>query len=137
MGWAVLSYETGSIQGEHHRQILQADIMEYLIVSPLQKTRIDRHDREYPFRGQSGGKGHAVLLRDAYVEKAFRKFLRKDAQACSFTHSCRNGDNLRIFPCHFYQGIAENLCVGRRRRRLSRRCRASRFRRKRRNAVKL
>ena len=42
---AVGPNQSGSIQGEQYIQILQGDIMDQLIVSALQKSRINRHDR--------------------------------------------------------------------------------------------
>ena len=39
-------------------QILQSNVMDQLIVCPLQKTGVDRNHRLAPLTGNSGGKGH-------------------------------------------------------------------------------
>ena len=55
---------------EHHRQVLQRDVVDQLVVGTLQERRIDGDDRLHAFAGQARGEGDRVLLRDADVEVA-------------------------------------------------------------------
>ena len=68
-----LADHAAPVDGEDHRQILQADVVDDLIVGPLQEGRIDGHHRPEALGGQSGGKGHRVLLGDAHIEEAVRE----------------------------------------------------------------
>jgi hypothetical protein len=73
MGGAVGTHEAGTVQREHHRQVLQRHIVDQLVVAALQEGAVDGHHRLEPFAGQAGGKGHGVLLGDADVVVALRE----------------------------------------------------------------
>ena len=45
MGFSVTSHQSGPVQCEDYRQILNADIVKYLVKSPLQEGRINRYHR--------------------------------------------------------------------------------------------
>ncbi len=77
MGGAVGTDLTGPVDGKGHVQILQRDVVQQLIVGPLQKGRIDGDDRLHAVAGDPGGQGHGVLLGDADVEVAFGIVLRE------------------------------------------------------------
>ena len=68
----VVSGKPGAVDGEGHRQALQADIMNDLVVGALQKGRIDADDRTHPCGGKPGGEGDGMLLGDPDVEEAVR-----------------------------------------------------------------
>ena len=45
MGHSVLSHESRTIHGKNHMEILNANIMQNLVISSLQKGGINRHHR--------------------------------------------------------------------------------------------
>ena len=70
---AVLPHEAGSVQGEDHRKVLETDVVDDLVVSPLEKSGIDGHDRLQSARGETRGERHPVLFGDPHVEEPLRK----------------------------------------------------------------
>src|SRR5699024_1872419 len=60
------------IQTERHREILDADVMDDLIVGTLCKGGVDGHEGTESLRGESGRESHGMLFADAYVREAGR-----------------------------------------------------------------
>ncbi len=77
MGLTVAAYNACPVNSEDHMLILQADIMQHLVISPLQKRRIDRKYRYESFHGQSCRKCNRMLLRNPYIKKSIRKLIVK------------------------------------------------------------
>ena len=116
MGWPISADQTGTVNGEAHRQILHRNIMHHLIISALQKGRVNRGKRFEAFAGQTGGEGYRMLLSDADIKTAFRIFLRKFIQPRTRRHGSGNGDNL-IVTCRFiHQRLGKYAGITRRRR---------------------
>ncbi len=92
MGGAVGTDQTGAVDGEHDRQVLQGDIVDPLVVGALQEGRVDRHDRLQAFAGESRGEGDGVLLGDADVEIACGEFLGEARQAGTLAHGRGDAD---------------------------------------------
>ena len=57
MGLAVGAHQPGAIDGQHDIEVLDGDIVNELIVGPLQKSGIDGHHRLESRRRQTGGEG--------------------------------------------------------------------------------
>ena len=89
MGRAVGADQPGAIHGEAHRQALDGDIVDDLVVASLQEGRIDRAERLHAVGGEAGGEGDSVLLGDADVEDAFREALGRKGRARCPTASPR------------------------------------------------
>ena len=98
---AICAHQAAAIDGEHHRQVLDRDVMDQLVVRALQEGRVDRHHRLHAFAGQAGGERHGVLLGDADVEVALREMLREAHQAGAFAHRRRDPDQALVQrrPC--------------------------------------
>ena len=75
MGRAVRPHEAAAVQREQHRQVLQRDVMDQLIVSTLQEGGVDRDDRPHALAREACAERDAVLLGDADVEVAVREAL--------------------------------------------------------------
>ena len=73
---AVGTDQSGAINGEYDRQVLQHYIVYELIVRALQKSRVNGDDRLHALARQSRRESHAVLFGDADVEIALRELLR-------------------------------------------------------------
>ena len=56
MSRAVAADEARAIDRERHRQILQRDVVDQLIVRALQERRIDRDDRPQAFARHAGAR---------------------------------------------------------------------------------
>ena len=72
---AVGADETGAIHREAHRQALDRDVMDDLVVGALQEGRIDHRERLVALRREARAERHAMLLGDADVEGALGEFL--------------------------------------------------------------
>ena len=77
MRGAICPHQTGAINRETHRQILDRHIMHDLIISALQKGRIHRAKRPHAASRQSSGKSHPMLFCNAHIKTARRVTLRK------------------------------------------------------------
>ena len=74
---AVAAHQAAAVEREQHRQVLDRDVVDQLVVAALQERRIDRHHRLHALAGEPGGEGHGVLLGDADVEVALREVARR------------------------------------------------------------
>ena len=73
--------QAAAIKREHHRQILNADVVNQLVISALQESRVDRDHRFHAVASKAGGKRHRVLFGDADIEVAIRIFPLEPHQA--------------------------------------------------------
>ena len=96
MGRAIGTDQPRAVHGKTHRQTLDGDVMHHLVVGALQKGRVDRGERLETFGRKACGEGDAVLLGDAHVEAALRKFLGKEIKAGPRRHRGGNGDDLVV-----------------------------------------
>ncbi len=62
VGGSVFAHEASPVETENDVEVLQGDVMDHLVVSPLHKGGIDVAEGNHPLRGQSGGKSHRMLL---------------------------------------------------------------------------
>ena len=113
MRGTVAAHEARPVEREHDRKVLDADVVDELIVAALQKCRVDREHGLQPLAGQPRGESDRVLLRDAHVEIPVGKFLREAHQPRALPHRGGDCDETRIEPRHVAQPLAEHLRVGR------------------------
>ena len=113
MGRTVITRKTPSIHTKNHWQILQTDVVDDLIIRPLQEGRIDRTERLKPFGCHPCGKEHRMLFRDTHIEVSIQMFRLKPVQPRSVGHRPRDRHNPRIVICHLGKMIRKNLTVGR------------------------
>jgi hypothetical protein len=64
--------ESAAVEREHHGKVLQRDVVDELVVRPLQEGRVDRDDRLHAVHREARGERDRVLLGDADVEVAIR-----------------------------------------------------------------
>ena len=84
--FTVFPHHTGPVQGKKDRQLLQADIMNNLVIGPLQKSRINGYNRPIAGAGQAGGKGNGVLLGYTNIKKTLRELPGKKVQSRARRH---------------------------------------------------
>jgi len=114
MGGPVVAHKSAPVEAEDHMEILQAHVMDDLIVGPLQEGGVDGHYGDQPFHRQTGGEGDAVLFRDTDVEKAVGIGPGEFIQAGAVTHGGSDGHDAGVFPAEADQGLAEHPGVGNR-----------------------
>ena len=113
MSLTVTSYQPRTVNGKYHRQILNTDIMEYLVICSLQERRIDSKDRAHASCCQSCCKSYRMFFRNSHIKKALRVDVFKTFQTRSIRHSRRNCHNLLISLSQFYHtGRKYILIVG-------------------------
>ena len=106
--------QASTINGEAYGQVLDRYIMYDLIIATLQKGGIDRAKRLKAFAGKTGSESHRMLLSNADIECALRKYFAKKIKPGARWHG--GGD------CHYSvvvtgfldQAGAENLGIARR-----------------------
>ena len=113
MGGTVLADQTGPVDGEAHRQALQGDIMDHLVVGPLQEGGIDGAERLVALDRQPGGEGDGMLLGDADIEGAVREALLELVETGARRHGGGDGDDPLILLGLADQGIGEHRGVAR------------------------
>ena len=72
MGLPVASHKPRPVHGKHYGQVLKADVVKDLVIGPLQKGGINRHNGPQAPRRKPCGKSHRMFLRDPHIEKAIR-----------------------------------------------------------------
>jgi len=69
MGGSIFSHKSSTIDGKDDMEPSEADIVDDLVVGPLEEGGIDGYYGNQPFRSEAGGEGHAMLLGDTNVKK--------------------------------------------------------------------
>ena len=113
MGGAVSADHAGPVNGKQHRQLLIHHVVNHLVISPLQKGRIDRHHRLQAVTGHPRGNGDTVLLGYGHVKIPLRVFLFKPHQSGSLAHCRGHCHQARVLCRHVTHPVAEYLAVGR------------------------
>ena len=118
---AVLADEAGAVEAERHGQVLQADIVDELVVGALRERRVERDDGVHARGRHASGQRHRVLLGDADVEEALRVRLAEGLEARARRHGRRDGEDVGAVLRELDERLAEDRGVGGRTARLLRR----------------
>ncbi len=94
-------------------QLLDADVVQDLVVAALEKGRVDRHDRNPALGRHAGGEGDRVLLGDADVVGAVRQLARQLVDAGAAAHRRGDADDLGVFLGQPDQRLGEHVGVAR------------------------
>ena len=86
MSWAIATGYAPTVETELDVQILDADIVDYLVKRALQERGINGTDRLQPFTRHSGRKRHAMLFGNSHIERSFRKPLQRIADTSAIGH---------------------------------------------------
>ena len=68
MGRAIGANDAGPIHHKSDRQVLDADVVNQLVVGALQEGAVNRQHWLEPFTGHASRHGHSVLLGDAHIK---------------------------------------------------------------------
>ena len=95
----VVAGDPGPVQGEHHRQAVQADVEVGLVERPAEERRVHRHHGPQPAHGHARGRGDGVALGDAHVEEPVGPAGLEGQQAGRAGHGGGDGHDLgEILP---------------------------------------
>lgn len=86
MGCAVSADKTGTVQRKCHIQILQGNVVDQLVISPLQESRIDGYNRFQAFTGEAGRESDGMLFGYTDVKKALGVIFCKLDHSRAFFH---------------------------------------------------
>jgi hypothetical protein len=86
MGRAVGADEPCAVDREDHREMLQGDVVDDLVVRPLEERRVDRRDRPGSVAREPRREADPVRLRDPDVEEALRVLRLEPAQPGAARH---------------------------------------------------
>jgi hypothetical protein len=116
VGGPIVPDEAGAVHREHHVELLQADVVDDLVIGALQERRVDRRDGLAALQGQAGGEQDRLLLCDADVEVAVGQLALEDVEPGAGVHRGGDPDHTVVALGLGHQCLAEHLRVGRRRR---------------------
>ncbi len=112
MGAAIGADQPGAVHCEAHRQILDRDVVDDLVVGALEEGRVDCAERAIALRRESGGKRHAMLLGDADVEGAAGEFSLELVEPGARRHCRGDRHHLVVAPSLGGERSRENGGVG-------------------------
>ena len=83
---AVSTHDACAVDSKQHRQLLDGNVMDHLIVGALQEGGVDRHHRFVSTNRQTRREGDCVLLGNRHVKILVRVFFGELDHAGTFTH---------------------------------------------------
>src|SRR5690606_2072554 len=95
-----------------HRQALNGDVMDDLVIAALEAGGIDRAERLVALAGKTRSKSHRMLLGDADIEGAIRERLGEDVDAGARRHRRGDADDLVILFGFLDEALAEYVLIG-------------------------
>ena len=113
VGRTIFAYDSSAIHGKGDVQVHQADIVSYLIVSPLQKRGVDGKHWTEPSYRKGASIAHRMLFRHAHIESTFGKYLPELADSRTIGHCSGNTKDLFIRFGQFNQGVSKHGRVSR------------------------
>ena len=93
----------GAVQEHRHRQVLERDFLEDLVVAPLQERAVDIDDRPQPGLGHAGRHGDRVRFANADVEEAVGELVADRLEHVALAHGGGDHDRPRAFAAHLLQ----------------------------------
>ena len=111
MGRAVGANDAGPIQHKGDRQVLDADVVNQLVVGALQEGAVNSHHGLEPFAGHASRHGDGVLLGDTHIEILRRKSLLQQIQAGAGGHGGGDAHHGGVLFAELHQRLAKHLAV--------------------------
>jgi hypothetical protein len=108
---SVRADDSAPVDSEDDGEVLQADVVDDLIVGALKEGGVDRHHGDFPLPGKPRGEGDRVRLGDSDVEEPCRQGLAEFDQPRPAAHGRRDRHHVRILLSDFEDGGFEHLRV--------------------------
>ena len=105
MCFPVCADDAGSVNGENHRQLLQADVFQQLVIGSLKEGGINSHQRPHAAFGKSRSEGHRVRLSNSDIKTAAGTGFMKRFQPGCGLHGRRYGDDIPVLPSQLCQRV--------------------------------
>ena len=113
MGLPVASHKPCPVHRKEHRQVLDTDIVQDLVIGSLQEGGIDSHHGPEPGRSHACRGRDCMGLRDSHVKKAVRKLLSKGSQPRTVRHGGSNRHQFRMLLPQLTELPGEHIRIGR------------------------
>ena len=109
MGGAIGPNDASPVQHEGDGQVLDAHVVDQLVVGALQEGAVDRHHGPESFAGHAGGHGDGVLFGDAHVKVLIGEGLLEQIQARAGGHGGGDAHHAGIVFADLHQRLAKHL----------------------------
>ncbi len=114
MGRPVGTHQTGAVDREAHRQVLDAHVVHHLVIGALEEGGVNRREGPHPFGRHPGGEGHRVLFGDPDIEAARGMRLGELVDTGAGRHRGRDRADARVIIGELGERLAEHVLIGRR-----------------------
>ena len=111
MGRPVGTNDAGTIEHEGDRQLLDAHVVDQLVVGALKEGAVDGNDRTQPLAGHACRQGDGMLLSDADVHVLVRNGLLKQIETGTGGHGRGDADHPTVLLTELDQGLPKHLAV--------------------------
>ena len=111
VGGAIGTHNSGPIEHEGDGQLLDAHVVDQLVVGALQEGAVDRHHGAQALTGHARRHGHGVLFGDTDIEILLRQGLLEQVQARAGGHGGGDAHHPGILFAELHQGLAKHLAV--------------------------
>src|SRR5580658_9667308 len=109
---AVIAAQTAAIHAEDDGKVLQADVVDDGIESPLQEGGINRTEGPVAACGHAGGEDYRMFLSNAHVEIFFWMVRTEEVERRAVGHGSGNRYQLLILVRELNKGVSEYFGVG-------------------------
>ena len=107
MSRTVFANQSGAVETQNNRKILNRYVVDDIIMRPLHKRRIDIAERLQSVFSHPSGEGNRMSFGNTDIESAFRHFLHQYIHRTAAGHGGSDTDNLRVGFGKFHQCISE------------------------------
>src|SRR5664280_1112407 len=107
----ISSHQATSVNTKHDMKFLEGNIMNYLIVGPLDKRGIYIAEWYHPLCCKSGRKSNSMLLCYTHIKCPFRHFFHHDIKRTACCHSRCNTYYLIVELREFKDRISKNFLI--------------------------
>ena len=104
---AVVAGDAGAVEDEHHRLLVQGDVVHHLVDRPGEERGVDGDDRAQAAHGHAGRRGDGVLLGDADVDQPAGEALAEREQTGGVRHGRGEGHQVRVVLAGLADGLGE------------------------------
>ena len=114
MSRTVFANQSGAVEAQNNREILNRYVVDDIIMRPLHKRRIDIAEWLQSVFCHPTGESNRMSFGDAYIKRTFGHFLHQYIHRTTARHGGSDTDNLRIGFGKLYQCISEYILEKRR-----------------------
>ena len=106
---AVIADNPGAVNSKQHRQFLNGNVVDHLIVGALEEAGVNCDNRFVTADSQPCGKGDRVLLGNRHIKILIREGFGETHHTGTFTHGRGDRHQFRIVFCFLAQPVTEDF----------------------------